>query len=83
MKTNQINQTVKSHGIDALRAYGESLPDSHLAARAIARFGLSAGARFCLRQGIALEDCLEALEIVAGREMEKQATKNWMPEGVN
>ena len=47
--------------VDSLRAFGESCSDVELACRAFARFGLSAGARFCQRQGIALEDCLAAL----------------------
>ena len=47
--------------VDCLRAIGEACTDVELASRAIARFGLSAGARFCQKQGIALEDCLAAL----------------------
>lgn len=49
--------------VDALRSIGEACTDAELASRAIARFGLSAGARFCQKQGIALEDCLAALHI--------------------
>ena len=47
--------------VDSLRAIGESCTDVELACRALHRFGLSAGARFCQAQGIALEDCLAAL----------------------
>ena len=50
--------------IDALRSIGEACTDIELACRAFHRFGLSAGARFCQKQGIALEDCLAALKLI-------------------
>lgn len=59
----QTNNAVKYQGIDALRNRGESLPDWELAARAFYRWGISAGARFCRREGICLEDCLKAVQV--------------------
>ena len=50
--------------IDTLRSIGEACTDVELATRAIARFGLSAGARFCQKQGICLEDCLAAVKLI-------------------
>ena len=74
------NKVIAYQGIDALRNNGEALPDSHLAARAIVRFGLFAGARFCQKQGICLEDCLEALKIIAAQQFAELADRNWIPE---
>lgn len=64
MIATHFNKTLPTHGIDALRLPGESCTDIELACRAIHRFGLSAGARFCQKQGIALEDCLAALKAI-------------------
>lgn len=74
------NKVIAYQDIDGLRNRGEALPDSELAARAIVRFGRVAGARFCQRQGICLEDCLEALKILAAQQFAELADKNWLPE---
>lgn len=71
------NQSTKTHGIDALRLPGESCSDIELASRAIYQFGNFAAARFCARQGIALEDFLVALR---NFDFWISAKIDWIPE---